>query len=150
MVGCRSEGTAFAGTSIAQHSLHVWLSFDSLVLAEHELLDDHHGIREETIEGHFDNITGENFWNALHAWYLFWFSLIRKAFQIANLIREYMEVIKAQMLKDAAPPVAPHAPAHGLSQPATLIAPNNNNVELRKGPRPSSGILRHSGLAAPS
>lgn len=74
-----------------------------------------------------------------------------QAFQIANLIREYMEVIKAQMLKDAAlaPPVAPHAPAHGLSQPATLIA-TNNNVELRKGPRPTSGILRHSGLAAPS
>lgn len=63
-----------------------------------------------------------------------------------------MEVIKAQMLKDAAsaPPVAPpHAPAHGLSQPVTLIA-NNNNVEMRKGPRPTSGIFRNSGLVAPS
>jgi len=63
-----------------------------------------------------------------------------------------MEVIKAQMLKDEAalgPPVAPHAPAHGLNQPATLIA-TNNNVELRKAARPTSGILRHSGLAAPS
>lgn len=62
-----------------------------------------------------------------------------------------MEVIKAQMLKDAAaaPPVAPHAPAHGLSQPTTLIGPNNN-VEIRKGPRPTSGILRNSGLVAPS
>lgn len=62
-----------------------------------------------------------------------------------------MEVIKAQMLKDeaVAPPVAPHAPAHGLSQPATLVGPNNN-VELRKGPRPTSGIMRHSGVAAPS
>lgn len=61
-----------------------------------------------------------------------------------------MEVIKAQMLKDEAlaPPVAPHAPAHGLNQPTILIA-TNNSVEL-KGPRPSSGILRHSGLAAPS
>lgn len=59
-----------------------------------------------------------------------------------------MEVIKAQMLKEAAaaPPVAPHAPAHGLSQPATLIG-TNNTVEMRKGPRPTSGILRHSGLA---
>lgn len=75
---------------------------------------------------------------------------LSKAFQIANLIREYMEVIKAQMLKDAAlaPPVAPpHAPAHGLIQPVTLIA---NNVEMRKGPRPTTGILRNSGLAAPS
>lgn len=63
-----------------------------------------------------------------------------------------MEVIKAQMLKDEAlaPPVAPHAPAHGLSQPATLITANNNNVELKKAPRPTSGILRNSGLAAPS
>lgn len=64
-----------------------------------------------------------------------------------------MEVIKAQMIKDEAfaPPVAPHAPAHGLSQPATLITANNNNsVELRKAPRPTSGILRNSGLAAPS
>lgn len=62
-----------------------------------------------------------------------------------------MEVIKAQMVKDAAlaPPVAPHAPAHGIIQPDTLIGANNN-VELRKGARPNSGILRHSGLAAPS
>lgn len=61
-----------------------------------------------------------------------------------------MEVIKAQMLKDEGPPpVAPHAPAHGVVQPAALIA-TNNNVELRKTPRPTSGILRHSGLAAPS
>jgi hypothetical protein len=63
-----------------------------------------------------------------------------------------MEVIKAQMLKDEAailPPVAPHAPAHGLNQPAVLIGANNN-VEMRKGQRPQSGILRHSGLAAPS
>lgn len=75
------------------------------------------------------------------------FNSLLQAFQIANLIREYMEVIKAQMLKDAAlaPPVAPHAPA----QPVTLIA-NINNVEIRKGPRPTSGILRNSGLAAPS
>lgn len=78
--------------------------------------------------------------------------IFSQAFQIANLIREYMEVIKAQMVKDAAlaPPVAPHAPAHGIIQPAALIASNNNNVELRKGARPSSGILRNSGLAAPS
>lgn len=67
-----------------------------------------------------------------------------QAFQIANLIREYMEVIKAQMVKDAA--AAPVVPAHQLP---TLIGANNN-VELRKGPRPVSGILRHSGLAAPS
>lgn len=65
-----------------------------------------------------------------------------------------MEVIKAQMQKDEAPPVAPpHAPAHGLQQPINLIAGINNNnangLDVRKGPRPAS-ILRHSGLAAPS
>lgn len=68
-----------------------------------------------------------------------------QAFQIANLIREYMEVIKAQMEKDAPPAVAPHAPLHGLNQPLTLAA---TNVELRKAARPTSGILRNSGLAS--
>jgi hypothetical protein len=69
-----------------------------------------------------------------------------------------MEVIKAQMAKDeaAAPPVAPHAPAHGVQQPITLLAANNItnnvtniNVEMRKGPRPNV-ISRHSGVTAPS
>lgn len=59
MVGCRSEGFAFAWTSVAQHSLHVWLSLDSFVLAEHELSDDHYGLGEEAVEGDFDDVTGE-------------------------------------------------------------------------------------------
>lgn len=68
-----------------------------------------------------------------------------------------MEVIKQEMAKEqlaAAPPVAPHAPAHGILQPSNLLAAvvQNNNVEidLRKAPRPTSGILRHPNLAAPS
>jgi hypothetical protein len=74
-----------------------------------------------------------------------------------------MEVIKQQMAKDEGPPVAPHAPAHGIIQPNSLIstAPqmnmnnnnvlNNNSIDIRKGPRPNSGgILRHPNLAAPS
>lgn len=64
-----------------------------------------------------------------------------------------MEVIKQEMAKEqlaAAPPVAPHAPAHGIVQPSNLLATvQNNNVEidLRKAPRPVSGILRHPNLA---
>ena len=62
------------------------------------------------------------------------------------------EMAKAQLA--AAPPVAPHAPAHGIVQPSNLLVAvqNNNNVEidLRKAPRPVSGILRHPNLAAPS
>lgn len=72
-----------------------------------------------------------------------------------------MEVIKAQMVKDeaAAPPIAPHAPAHGIQQPSSLIgALTNNNtiantpiVDLKKNPtRPVSAQMRLSGLAAPS
>lgn len=63
-----------------------------------------------------------------------------------------MEVIKQQMAKDDPPPVAPHAPLHGISQPANLLATpiSNNSMNLSKGPRPTSGILRHSNLAASS
>lgn len=68
-----------------------------------------------------------------------------------------MEVIKQQMAKEETPPppVAPHAPAHGIVQPNSLLAApsiNNNNVINSKGPRPNSGggILRHPNLAAPS
>lgn len=65
-----------------------------------------------------------------------------------------MEVIKAQMAKDQipdAPPVAPHAPAHGLNQPNVIGAVGNPTVELKtKSARPSSVILRQSGaLVAP-
>lgn len=66
-------------------------------------------------------------------------------------MREYMEVIKAQMQKEEVPPVAPHAPAHGLQQPIALIS-NNNGID-KKGPRPPTknpNVLRHSGLVAPS
>lgn len=51
------------------------------------------------------------------------------------------------------PPVAPHAPAHGTVQPSNLLVVQNNNnnvVDIRKVQRPTSGILRHSNLAAPS
>lgn len=58
-----------------------------------------------------------------------------------------MEVIKAQMQKDAEIPVPP-VHAHGVDT-QKLLANNNNSVELRKAPRPTSGI-RQSGLAAPS
>jgi hypothetical protein len=64
-----------------------------------------------------------------------------------------MEVIKQQMAKEEPPPpVAPHAPLHGINQPASLLAApiNNNSVNLHKAPRPTSGILRHPNLAAPS
>lgn len=66
-----------------------------------------------------------------------------------------MEVIKAQMLKEETPPpVAPHAPLHGIQQPNNLIGVNNissNNADIKRGPRPVSNVsLRHSGLAAPS
>lgn len=66
-----------------------------------------------------------------------------------------MEVIKAQMQKDEAPPpVAPHAPAHGIQQPSTLIAAhnmNNNSIDMKRGQRPVSNVgIRHAGLAAPS
>lgn len=66
-----------------------------------------------------------------------------------------MEVIKAQMQKEEVPPpVAPHAPAHGIQQPSTLIAANsmnNNNIDMKRAPRPVSNVgMRHSGLAAPS
>lgn len=66
-----------------------------------------------------------------------------------------MEVIKAQMLKDQnPPPVAPHAPAHGLQQPVNLIAThnmNNNNIDMKRAQRPVSTVsMRQAGLAAPS
>lgn len=63
-----------------------------------------------------------------------------------------MEVIKQQMAKDEPPPVAPHAPLHGVIQPPSLLANpiNNNSINLQKAPRPTSGILRHPNLAAPS
>lgn len=62
-----------------------------------------------------------------------------------------MEVIKQQMAKDEPPPVAPHAPLHGVVQPASLLTNQNNSLNLNnKVPRPTSGILRHPNLAAPS
>lgn len=62
-----------------------------------------------------------------------------------------MEVIKQQMAKDNPPPVAPHAPLHGINQPANLLVQNQNNqMNIQKGPKPQSGILRHPNLAAPS
>ncbi len=66
-----------------------------------------------------------------------------------------MEVIKQQMAKEnpAPPPVAPHAPLHGVNQPSNLLTSqnnNNNNNSINKGPRPAAGILRHPNLAAPS
>jgi hypothetical protein len=66
-----------------------------------------------------------------------------------------MEVIKAQMQKEETPPpVAPHAPAHGIQQPNSLIGVHdlsNNIADIKRGPRPVSNVsLRQSGLAAPS
>lgn len=58
MVGSRSEGFAPARASQSKHPVHVWLSFDSVVLTQHELLDDHHGLGEEAVEGHLDDFSG--------------------------------------------------------------------------------------------
>lgn len=67
-----------------------------------------------------------------------------------------MEVIKTQLQKDdMPPPVAPHAPAHGVLQPVSLIGAHsatNNTIDLKKNQRSVSnvGIMRQTGLATSS
>lgn len=58
MAGGGPEGAAPAGAPVTQHPVHVRVPVDSVVLAEHELPDDHYRVGQEAVEGYIDDVAG--------------------------------------------------------------------------------------------